>query len=95
LKHGLLDRKDEEGNNEFGFEDGHIFGIKGAATAANLIDEHADKVNANYESCHVGETIIPALKEETHVQQAASYASDSAARYCLKGVANNNYKLSG
>jgi hypothetical protein len=35
------------------------------------------------------------LKEETHVQQAASYASDSAARYCLKGVANNNYKLCG
>lgn len=29
------------------------------------------------------------------MQQAASYASDSAAKYCIKGVANNNYKLNG
>jgi hypothetical protein len=52
-------------------------------------------VNANFESCHVGETIIPALKEETQVQQAACYSSDSAAQYRLKGCANNNYKLTG
>lgn len=67
----------------------------GSGRAAHLIDNEADRVNANYESCHVGETIIPALKEETHVQQAASYASDSAAKYCIKGVANNDYKLTG
>lgn len=60
-----------------------------------LIDSDATKVNANFESCHVGETIIPALKEETQVQQAACYSSDSAAQYILKGCANNNYKLSG
>ena len=60
-----------------------------------LIDSDASRVNANYESCHVGETIIPALKEETQVQQAACYSSDSAAQYRLKGCANNNYKLTG
>ena len=60
-----------------------------------LIDSDASRVNANYESCHVGETIIPALKEETQVQQAACYSSDSAAQYRVKGTANNNYKLSG
>ena len=60
-----------------------------------LIDSDASKVNANFESCHVGETIIPALKEETQVQQAACYSSDSASQYVLKGCANNNYKLSG
>jgi hypothetical protein len=60
-----------------------------------LIDSNASRVNANFESCHVGETIIPALKEETQVQQAACYSSDSAAQYVVKGCANNNYKLSG
>jgi hypothetical protein len=60
-----------------------------------LIDSDASRVNANFESCHVGETIIPALKEETQVQQAACYSSDSAAQYRIKGTANNNYKLSG
>ena len=60
-----------------------------------LIDSDASRVNANFESCHVGETIIPALKEETQVQQAACYSSDSAAQYRIKGCANNNYKLSG
>ena len=60
-----------------------------------LIDSDASRVNANYESCHVGETIIPALKEETQVQQAACYSSDSAAQYVVKGCAQNNYKLSG
>lgn len=29
------------------------------------------------------------------MSQAASYASDSASKYMIKGVANNNYKLSG
>jgi hypothetical protein len=65
------------------------------ASRHNFIDQDADRVNASYESCQVGETYIPALKEKTHVQQAASYASDSAAKYCIKGVANNNYKVNG
>ena len=60
-----------------------------------IIDCDADKVKASYESCHIGETVIPAIKEQTHVQQAASYASDTAAQYIMKGVANNNYKLKG
>lgn len=60
-----------------------------------LILDDATRVNANYESCHVGETIIPAIKEQTNVKQAACYSSDSAAKYNLKGFANNNYKLSG
>jgi hypothetical protein len=60
-----------------------------------LIDADASRVSANFESCHVGETIIPALQEQTQVQQAACYSSDSAAQYRLKGFANNNYKLSG
>lgn len=60
-----------------------------------LIQDDATRVNANYESCHVGETIIPAIKEKTNVKQAACYSSDSAAKYNLKGCANNNYKLSG
>ena len=61
----------------------------------NLIDHNAHSVAAKFESCHVGETIIPALKEKTHVSQAASYNSDSAGAYVLKGTANNNYKLNG
>lgn len=61
----------------------------------NLIDHNANRVDAKFESCHVGETIIPALREKTHVSQAASYNSDSAGAYVLKGTANNNYKLSG
>lgn len=61
----------------------------------NLIDHNAHRVDAKFESCHVGETIIPALREKTHVSQAASYNSDSAGAYVLKGTANNNYKLSG
>jgi hypothetical protein len=60
-----------------------------------LIDEKAGRVNADFSSCHVGETIIPAIKEQTQVQQAASYSSDSAVQYIAKGCANNNYKLSG
>jgi len=43
----------------------------------------------------VGETFIPAMKQETVVNQAASYASDSAQKYAIKGRANNNYQLSG
>lgn len=61
----------------------------------NLIDHSANRVDAKFESCHVGETIIPALREKTHVSQAASYNSDSAGAYVMKGTANNNYKLSG
>lgn len=34
----------------------------------NIIDKDADRVSANYESCQVGETYIPALSEKTHVQ---------------------------
>ena len=60
-----------------------------------IIDADADRVNASYESCHVGETIIPAIKEQTNIQQAASFASDSKAQYLMKGVANNDYKLNG
>ena len=60
-----------------------------------IIDASASNVQADFESCHVGETIIPALKEETQVKQAACYSSDSAAQYNLKGCANNNYKMSG
>lgn len=61
----------------------------------NLIDDDATRTSANWESCHVGETIIPALKEETTVQQAACFSSDSGSQYVLKGCANNNYKLCG
>lgn len=60
-----------------------------------IIDSAASNVQADFESCHVGETIIPALKEETQVKQAACYSSDSAAQYNLKGCSNNNYKMSG
>jgi hypothetical protein len=60
-----------------------------------LIDEDAGKVLANWESCHRGEVIIPALKEETTVQQAASYSQDSGSSYKLKGVASNNWKICG
>lgn len=60
-----------------------------------LIDKQASSVNAKFDSCHVGETIIPAVKEKTQVQQAASYSSDQAAAYLMKGLSNNNYKLSG
>jgi len=51
----------------------------------NLIDKDASIVNANFESCHVGETIIPALKEETQVQQAANFQSDQSAQYQMEG----------
>lgn len=60
-----------------------------------LIDDDATRTSANWESCHVGETIIPALKEETTVQQAACFSSDSGSSYVLKGCANNNYKICG
>lgn len=29
----------------------------------DLIDQNAGRVNADFSSCHVGETIIPAIKE--------------------------------
>ena len=31
----------------------------------DLIDESAGRVNADFASCHVGETISPAVKEQT------------------------------
>lgn len=62
---------------------------------AYLIDDDATRVNANYESCTVGETIIPAVSEQTNVKQAACFSSDSAAQYNLKGTATNNYKITG
>ena len=34
----------------------------------DLIDQSAGRVNADFQSCHVGETIIPAIKEQTQVQ---------------------------
>jgi hypothetical protein len=33
-----------------------------------IIDDDASSVKAHYESCHVGERIIPAIKEESHIQ---------------------------
>lgn len=70
------------------------FGENGARHH-KIIDDDASSVKAHYESCHVGERIIPAIKEESHIQQAANYASDSASQYVIKGTANNNYNLKG
>jgi hypothetical protein len=44
-------------------------------TDDNIIFEDADSVNAVYKSCQCGETIIPALKEETQIEQEATYES--------------------
>jgi hypothetical protein len=60
-----------------------------------IVDDDASRVKASYESCHVGERIIPAIKEESQINQAANYASDSASQYVIKGVANSNYNLKG
>jgi hypothetical protein len=42
-------------------------GVKKSLCGTNndLIDEKAGRVNADFSSCHVGETIIPAIKEQT------------------------------
>jgi len=67
LRKGTSRNEGLEDIKEFGFNDAHNFGIlpgsEGDYSSHKIIDDCADRVNANYESCHVGETIIPALKE--------------------------------
>lgn len=90
--------KEASANKQF-FDDDHqndILCIDDEDDYENkLIDDDATRTSANWESCHVGETIIPALKEETTVQQAACFSSDSGSSYVMKGCSNNNYKLCG
>ena len=61
----------------------------------SIIDHDATKVESNFVSCHIGETIMPAIKEETQVEQEACYTSDQIQAYEIKGNAGNAYKLSG
>ena len=60
-----------------------------------LMYREAGNVNANFKSCHIGETIIPALKEETQVEQEACYSSQQDSKYEITGKADNKYELKG
>jgi len=60
-----------------------------------IIDRNANAVNAAYVSCYIDETIIPAIKEETQVEQRACYESNTESEYKIKGQAANKYILNG
>ena len=61
----------------------------------NLVDKNASNSAAHYESCKIGERIIPAKKVESQIEQASNFCSNQKGQYALKGEKSNDYTLKG